>query len=550
VLKNESSLLTVYDQLIQIILESSSPSAKSRSKPATSTTGPTSRVRLLSSLSTTEVQTLLENLNMTKFIPKLDENKVNGARLNAVSCVNDLTELGIDVKIKARVFYDELSEFKLSGVPEFLIYSSIKTRNDTANATVAWESKDKPISYEVGMKVEGNYRSRGKWYFGKITRIMDENCYEITYDDGEVEAKIDSSRIRLPLPAATASDLKEGVKVEVNYRGNSTFYPGIIQTIHENSTYDILYDDGERETMVPIERIRLLKKVSPKKSSTHKKSTKEQETQLLTNIGFLLGIKIEANYKGCNKWYPGSIMGIHRNWTFDIHYDDGEIENGLPLDRIRTIPKATPQLPLPATAIEVSYQLDDKVEGNYHSRGKWYPGKISCIHADGCYDIVYNDGDSESGVPSNLIRSVDQVKEPQSTVNAKYQVQDKIEANYQNKGIWYKATIQVVKAPNDVYPHICYEILYDDATVEMRVPEILIRPISEPTWSPAPVTTDSVDPVADQQPEPEKSNSEVPTESEQEIELEYSIGSEVLSDYHGLGMWLLGKVDAYQPSTR
>ena len=45
-----------------------------------------------------------------------------------------------------------------------------------------------------------------------------------------------------------------------------------------------------------------------------------------------------------------------------------------------------------------------QVDCNYLSRGNYYPGKISCIQADGTYDITYDDGEKESSVTIDRIR--------------------------------------------------------------------------------------------------------------------------------------------------
>ena len=48
-----------------------------------------------------------------------------------------------------------------------------------------------------------------------------------------------------------ASDtLSEGDKVEADYRGRGKFYPGNITRDRGDDTYDISYDDGELETRV------------------------------------------------------------------------------------------------------------------------------------------------------------------------------------------------------------------------------------------------------------------------------------------------------------
>jgi hypothetical protein len=59
-------------------------------------------------------------------------------------------------------------------------------------------------------------------------------------------------------------------------------------------------------------------------------------------------------------------------------------------------------------AISTSARVEEgcKVEANYRGKGKWYPGKIGREHADGTFDIAYDDGESESRVSKENIRIV------------------------------------------------------------------------------------------------------------------------------------------------
>ena len=44
--------------------------------------------------------------------------------------------------------------------------------------------------------VEGNYRGRGRWYPGKIYRVNRDGSYDIDYDDGEKESGVKKELIR------------------------------------------------------------------------------------------------------------------------------------------------------------------------------------------------------------------------------------------------------------------------------------------------------------------------------------------------------------------
>ena len=80
--------------------------------------------------------------------------------------------------------------------------------------------------------MEGNYRGRGRWYPGVIGRERANGTFDINYDDGEKELGVDRDPV------------EEVVKVEGNYRGRGRWYPQPISRERANGTFDINYDDG------------------------------------------------------------------------------------------------------------------------------------------------------------------------------------------------------------------------------------------------------------------------------------------------------------------
>ncbi|GMF49107.1 unnamed protein product [Phytophthora fragariaefolia] len=213
-----------------------------------------------------------------------------------------------------------------------------------------------------------------------------------------------------------AKKFREGDKVEAQYKGKSKFYPGVISRCRLNGTYDIDYDDGEKETGVAAELIRLLGKKGGGDSDDDPKAKKFRE-----------GDKVEAQYKGKSKFYPGVISRCRLNGTYDIDYDDGEKETGVAAELIRMLGKKgvgdnLDELVKPgktaaskttrydfvskpdakgeskAISVEVSqtYRVGTRVEARYMRKDKYFKGTISRANADGTYAIEYDDGDKES----------------------------------------------------------------------------------------------------------------------------------------------------------
>ncbi len=146
--------------------------------------------------------------------------------------------------------------------------------------------------FSEGDKIEADYRGRGKFYPGKISRDRGDDTYDIDYDDGERETRVSKRQIRKKDRSRSRSRsprgggrLREGDKVEADYRGRGRFYPGKIDRDRRDGTYDIAYDDGERETRVEE---RLIRKKGGSRSPSPKRGRKLRE-----------GAKVQARYRMC-----------------------------------------------------------------------------------------------------------------------------------------------------------------------------------------------------------------------------------------------------------
>ncbi|KAG2764187.1 hypothetical protein Pcac1_g24293, partial [Phytophthora cactorum] len=299
-----------------------------------------------------------------------------------------------------------------------------------------------------GDKVEAQYKGKSKFYPGVNLALRLNGTYDIDYDDGEKETgvagradrslgkkaagdsdddpKAQEGLRRATRAAATVTTtrstqkFKEGDKVEAQYKGKSKFYPGVISRCRLNGTYDIDYDDGEKETG-------------------------------------------GGSVQGQEQILPGVISRCRLNGTYDIDYDDGEKETGVAAELIRSLGKKgggdsddDPKHKKFKEGDKVEAQYKGKeqilpgrdlalpaerhVEAQYKGKSKFYPGVISRCRLNGTYDIDYDDGEKETGVAAELIRSLgkkgggDSDDDPK---HKKFKEGDKVEAQYKGKSKFY-----------------------------------------------------------------------------------------------------------------
>ena len=160
----------------------------------------------------------------------------------------------------------------------------------------------------------------------------DGKTYDLTFDDGRKLRRVKERKIR-SLDSGSEDDrrarrkdkgsdderrkerkryerrdssddeesFREGDKVECKRGGKSPRLPGKIKKVHADGTYDISFEDGERERNVPAEHIRKAKKSKSK---------------------FSVDDRVEVKIK--SKWVKGRVKRTHKDGTIDVDASNGE----------------------------------------------------------------------------------------------------------------------------------------------------------------------------------------------------------------------------------
>lgn len=126
----------------------------------------------------------------------------------------------------------------------------------------------------VGMRVMANYFGDGGYYFAVIAAVDLKTCtLSLNYDDADREDDVSLNQIRLITPkerkiliktvksftidtSKKAIKAEKGLRVMGEYLNEGIYYPGIIYQAHADGTFDLNYDDGDREDNVPRSRFR------------------------------------------------------------------------------------------------------------------------------------------------------------------------------------------------------------------------------------------------------------------------------------------------------
>merc|ERR1711871_1342976 len=110
-------------------------------------------------------------------------------------------------------------------------------------------------------------------------------------------------------------------------------YPGVVFSDNRDGTYDVKFDDGDRDRMVPLASI--------KKLGGNKTDDCDDERRPAGRSGtsnrLSEGDKVEARCKGSKRMYPGKIFMDNRDGTYDVKFDDGDRDRMVPLASIKKL---------------------------------------------------------------------------------------------------------------------------------------------------------------------------------------------------------------------
>jgi len=68
----------------------------------------------------------------------------------------------------------------------------------------------------------------------------------------------------------------------------------------------------------------------------HKGQKHARKASISKGSPFAAGSRCEAQFGGGEKWYPATVQGVSGNGLVSLLYDDGDTENEVPVDRVRT----------------------------------------------------------------------------------------------------------------------------------------------------------------------------------------------------------------------
>lgn len=91
-----------------------------------------------------------------------------------------------------------------------------------------------------------------------------------------------------------------------------------------------------------------------------------------------------------------------------------------------------------------------QVECDYHSKGKWFPARISNVRSDRTYDVIYDDGDKETKIPISRIRILERIERKKKGVDVNgdgpaFTEGSEVEARYKGGKCFWCPFVRILK---------------------------------------------------------------------------------------------------------
>ena len=133
-----------------------------------------------------------------------------------------------------------------------------------------------------------------------MTRVRSDDTYDIEFDDGDSEKRVelkrikvkggDRSRSRSRSRSPRGRKLREGDKCEARFRGKSSskMYPGKVTRIHGDGSIDVKYEDGDSDRNLKPSHVKALDSGSDRSRSRSRSPSRGR---------MRVGTRVEARYR-------------------------------------------------------------------------------------------------------------------------------------------------------------------------------------------------------------------------------------------------------------
>lgn len=238
----------------------------------------------------------------------------------------------------------------------------------------------------VGSVVRASYI--GGFFSAVVESINDNGSFHIKYDDGREWGEVPRKHIKTPLPDDDASKEKSELEKPLNVGSRVKVTPKSSKQVRHGRITEVK-SEGVFKVKFDDGEERLL--------------NEKEQIKAVVERTVALGSRVQAYHKRkddsiCFILHHGTVMAVNGDGTFHIEYDEGHVWKSTPKDFVIAMP---PERPVVVGA---------KVEARTITT-RFFPGRIAALNDNGNFRIKYDDGDCCSDLPKEFVIAVLLVEE-------------------------------------------------------------------------------------------------------------------------------------------
>ncbi|KAJ1452929.1 hypothetical protein M885DRAFT_525609 [Pelagophyceae sp. CCMP2097] len=201
---------------------------------------------------------------------------------------------------------------------------------------------------------------------------------------------------------------RTGDAVEARFqKGKQWFGAKVTREYRSTNTYDLLFDDGDEESGVAARYMKRKAGAEPRIVAPRARAELESP---VASAAYRAGDRVEARFRGGEAFHPARIAKVHADGSLDLHYLDGDKESDVAPRLVRRAEGRAVSTPSRGDdggarqTFAERFNAGDEVEARFKGGAQYHAARVGLRHADGTYDLLYDDGDREARVPAALIR--------------------------------------------------------------------------------------------------------------------------------------------------
>lgn len=157
-----------------------------------------------------------------------------------------------------------------------------------------------------------------------VIKVNPDDTYDVRYETGHIGHNIEPHTVKFAKNSfESAGIVGEIIEVAVFLNGNVERFPGNINSVNSDGTYDVRYFNGQLGRGIQHNSIIFIER-SPRKYS---KAQRAKLTEIPGQVGEI--IEVVVDFDGIIERFPANIDAVNDDGSYNVRYSNGKLGRGV-----------------------------------------------------------------------------------------------------------------------------------------------------------------------------------------------------------------------------